>query len=309
MAQGVFAGGINTNSNMSVAFNRTLSRDAVIATDGVYFNPAGVVFLAPGFHYSMGWQLITQRRYIDNTYPLFANNTANPTTSREFKGKSLAPFFPTFQMAYNRGKFSFQANAGVTGGGGKCTFDDGLGSFEKIVSETAMAASGPVSGLASTIDNSLGQQLLGAGVPAALVQQLGAKGFSSDNYSGSKGSYSATSFMRGRQYYYSLSLGVAYKLTEDLGVAAVARGVYASSNYYGYVRNIKVGNVPLYTVLDPTKTNAADIELNCDQSGFGVTPIIGIDYRLGRWNFAAKYEFKTRMRLEELSRQPVPFHR
>lgn len=115
--------------------------------------------------------------------------------------------------------------------------------------------------------------------------------------------------MRGRQYYYSLSLGVAYKLTEDLGVAAVARGVYASSNYYGYVRNIKVGNVPLYTVLDPTKTNAADIELNCDQSGFGVTPIIGIDYRLGRWNFAAKYEFKTRMRLAELSRQPVPFHR
>lgn len=302
IAQGVLAGGINTNSNMSVAFTRTLSRDAVIATDGVYFNPAGVVFMAPGFHYSMGWQLITQRRYIDNTYPLFANNTANPTTSREFKGKSLAPFFPTFQMAYNRGKFSFQANAGVTGGGGKCTFDDGLGSFEKIVSETAVAASG----LASTIDNALGQQLLGAGVPAALVQQLGAKGFSSDNYFGTKGSYSATSFMRGRQYYYSLSLGVAYKLTENLGVAAAARGVYASSNYYGYVRNIKVGNVPLYTVLDPTKTNAADIELNCDQSGFGVTPIIGIDYRLGRWNFAAKYEFKTRMRLKNSAVNQFP---
>ena len=75
MAQGVFAGGINTNTNMSAAFDRTLSRDAVIATDGVYFNPAGVVFLAPGFHYSMGWQLITQRRYIDNSYPLYANNT------------------------------------------------------------------------------------------------------------------------------------------------------------------------------------------------------------------------------------------
>ncbi len=121
MAQGVFAGGINTNTNMSAAFDRTLSRDAVIATDGVYFNPAGVVFLAPGFHYSMGWQLITQRRYIDNSYPLYANNTANPTTSRSFKGKALAPFFPTFQMAYNRGKFSFQANAVVRGGGGKCT--------------------------------------------------------------------------------------------------------------------------------------------------------------------------------------------
>ena len=302
MAQGVFAGGINTNTNMSVAFDRTLSRDAVIATDGVYFNPAGVVFLAPGFHYSMGWQLITQRRYIDNSYALYANNTANPTTSREFKGKALAPFFPTFQMAYNRGKFSFQVNAGVSGGGGKCTFDDGLGSFEKIVSETAMAASG----LATTIDNTLGQQLLQAGVPAALVQQLGAKGFSSDNYFGSKGSYSATSYMRGQQYYYGLSLGVAYKLADDLGVFAGARGVYASSNYYGYVRNIKVGNMPLYTVLDPSKTNSADIELNCDQSGFGVTPIIGIDYRLGRWNFAAKYEFKTRMRLKNSAVNQFP---
>lgn len=39
MAQGVFAGGINTNTNMSVAFDRTLSRDAVLATDGVYFQP------------------------------------------------------------------------------------------------------------------------------------------------------------------------------------------------------------------------------------------------------------------------------
>lgn len=302
MAQGVLAGGINTNTNMSVAFDRMLSRDAVIAADGVYFNPAGVVFMAPGFHYSMGWQLITQCRYIDNSYAPYANNTADPTTSREFKGKALAPFFPTFQMAYNCGKYSFQANAGVSGGGGKCTFDDGLGSFEKIVSETAMAASG----LAATIDNALGQQLLGAGVPAALVQQLGAKGFSSGNYFGAKGSYSATSFMRGRQYYYGLSIGVAYKLTDNLGVAAGARGVYASSNYYGYVRNIKVGNVPLYTVLDPSKENSADIELNCDQSGFGVTPIIGIDYRLGKWNFAAKYEFKTRMRLRNSAVNQFP---
>ena len=293
--QAVMAGGINTNTNMSVAFGRNLSREGAISIDGVYFNPAGATFLEP-------WQLITQRRYIDNNYELFANNTQQPTTNRNFKGHSLAPFFPSVQAAYNWHRFSFQANAGVGGGGGKCTFDNGLGSFEKIVSETALAASG----LAGTVDQSLANTLKGAGMPASMAQAVAANGFSSDQYFGSKGQYSAESFMRGRQYYYGVSLGVGYKLLDDLSVFAGARGVYASCNYYGYVRNIKVGKMPLYRVLDPTKTNSADIELNCDQSGFGVTPIIGVDYRLGKWNFAAKYEFKTRMRLKNSSVNQFP---
>lgn len=296
------AGGINTNTNMSVAFARLPSRDAAIATDGVFFNPAGVVFLSPGIHMSVNWQFVTQRRYIDNQYPLFANNTENPTTTRRFKGETLAPVFPSIQFAYNWRDFSFQVSAGVTGGGGKCTFDDGLGSFEKLVSETALAASG----LAKAVDASLAATLEGAGVPASSIAALAANGFSSDNYFGSTGKYSTTSFMRGRQYYYGVSFGVGYKATPNLGVFAGARGVYASCNYYGYLRNIKVGNMPLYKVLDPTKEGAADIELNADQSGFGVTPILGVDYKLGRWNFAAKYEFKTRMRLKNSSVNQFP---
>lgn len=301
--QVVWAGGINTNTNMSAAFSRNLSREGAISIDGVYFNPAGATFLSPGLHLSINWQLITQHRYIDNNYELFANNTEKPTTNRNFKGHSLAPFFPTVQAAYNWHRFSFQANAGVGGGGGKCTFDDGLGSFEKIVSETALAASG----LAQTVDGSLVSTLVGAGVPEAMASNMvSANGFSSDQYFGKQGKYSAQSYMRGRQYYYGVSLGVGYKLTDDLSVFAGARGVYASCNYYGYVRNIKVGNMPLYQVLDPTKTNSADIELSCDQSGFGVTPILGIDYRLGKWNFSAKYEFKTRMRLKNSSVNQFP---
>ena len=301
--QVVWAGGINTNTNMSAAFSRNLSREGAISIDGVYFNPAGATFLSPGLHLSINWQLITQHRYIDNNYELFANNTEKPTTNRNFKGHSLAPFFPTVQAAYNWHRFSFQANAGVGAGGGKCTFDDGLGSFEKIVSETALAASG----LAQTVDGSLVSTLEGAGVPEAMASNMvSANGFSSDQYFGKQGKYSAQSYMRGRQYYYGVSLGVGYKLTDDLSVFAGARGVYASCNYYGYVRNIKVGNMPLYQVLDPTKTNSADIELSCDQSGFGVTPILGIDYRLGKWNFSAKYEFKTRMRLKNSSVNQFP---
>ncbi len=65
-----------------------------------------------------------------------------------FKGKAFAPVIPSFQYAYNKGRWSLQASFALTGGGGKCTFDDGLGSFEKIVAETAMAACR----LAGTVD-------------------------------------------------------------------------------------------------------------------------------------------------------------
>ena len=44
-----------------------------------------------------------------------------------------------------------------------------------------------------------------------------------------------------------------------------------------------------------------DIELNCDQTGWGVAPIIGVDYKTSKLNVAAKYEFKTRMRLKNKS--------
>lgn len=112
--------------------------------------------------------------------------------------------------------------------------------------------------------------------------------------------------MHGRQYYYGLSIGAAYKINDHLSAYAGVRGVYALTNYYGYVEDIKVGNMPLYMVLDPTKEKSANIELSCDQSGLGFTPMLGIDFKTGKWNFAAKYEFKTRMRLKNKSVNQTP---
>lgn len=64
--------------------------------------------------------------------------------------------------------------------------------------------------------------------------------------------------------------------------------------------------MPLYKVLDPTKEDAANIELSCDQSGIGFTPMVAADLKLGRWNFSAKYEFKTRIRLKNKSVNQAP---
>ena len=286
-----FAGGFLTNTNQNVAFNRMMSREASIGIDGVYYNPAGVVFLGDGHHLSINWQLAYQDRTIKNDYSLFTNNVNNPITPREFKGEAFAPVIPSFQYAYNKGRWSFQGNFALTGGGGKCTFDNGLGSFERIVAETAMAACG----LARTVDGALGS-VLGREVSM----------FGSDQAFGAGGKYSYNSYMHGRQYYFGLSLGTAYKVSDNFSVFGGVRGIYATTNYYGYVEDIKVGNMPLYMVLDPTKKDAANIELSCDQNGIGFTPIIGVDFKTGKWNFSAKYEFKTRMRLKNKSVNLVP---
>ena len=286
-----FAGGLLTNTNQNVAFNRMMSREASIGIDGVHYNPAGVVFLGEGHHLSLNWQLAYQTRIIKNGYDLFKNNVNNPITPREFKGEAFAPVIPSLQYAYNKGRWSFQANLALTGGGGKCTFDNGLGSFEKIVGETAMGACG----LAGAVDGAA-KGALGAAYPKNIFSEM----------FGSDGKYSYDSYMHGRQYYYGISIGAAYKVSDNFSAFAGLRTVYASCNYYGYVRDIKVGNTPLYTVLDPSKTDAADILLSCDQTGLGFTPIIGIDYKTGRWNFSAKYEFKTRMRLKNKSVNQAP---
>ena len=299
-----FAGGLLTNTNQHVAFNRMMSREASIGIDGVYYNPAGVVFMGEGSHLAINWQAAWQTRTINNDYKLFTNNVNNPTTPRDFKGKAVAPVIPSFQYAYNKGRWSFQGNFALTGGGGKCTFDNGLGSFEKIVSETAMGAIG----LASAVDYAANKILVPGSInPDGTINTANFKPmFTSNQAFGSDGKYSFNSYMHGRQYYFGLSAGAAYKVNDNFSVYAGLRGIYATCNYYGYVEDIKVGNMPLYQVLDPSKENSANIELSCDQSGIGFTPMLAVDYKTGRWNFSAKYEFKTRMRLKNKSVNQLP---
>lgn len=299
-----FAGGLLTNTNQHVAFNRMMSREASIGIDGVYYNPAGVVFMGEGSHLAINWQAAWQTRTINNDYKLFTNNVNNPTTPRDFKGKAVAPVIPSFQYAYNKGRWSLQGNFALTGGGGKCTFDNGLGSFEKIVSETAMGAIG----LAGAIDYAANKILVPGFInPDGTINSANFKPmFTSDKAFGNKGAYSFNSYMHGRQYYFGLSAGAAYKVTDNFSVYAGLRGIYATCNYYGYVEDIKVGNMPLYQVLDPSKENSANIELSCDQSGIGFTPMLAVDYKTGRWNFSVKYEFKTRMRLKNKSVNQLP---
>ena len=128
------AGGILTNTNQSIDFLRNPARDAAIGLDGVYSNPAGVAFLPEGFHLGLNWQYAHQTRTITSNNPVFALGRKNQgLAAKTFEGVADAPCIPSVQAVYNKGNWSMQFNFSVPGGGGKCEFADGLGSFESVV--------------------------------------------------------------------------------------------------------------------------------------------------------------------------------
>ena len=53
--------------------------------------------------------------------------------------------------------------------------------------------------------------------------------------------------------------------------------------------------------LQPLQKYSQGVNLMSIQTGFGLAPIIGIDYKVSNFNFAAKYEFRTRMRMKNHS--------
>lgn len=289
-----FAGGLLTNTNQNAVFLRNPARDAVIAIDGVYSNPAGIAFLPKGFHLSLSWQSAIQKRQITSNAPFYALNTENNSKEHFFEGKAVAPVIPSFQAAYVfNDKWSVSAQFAVGGGGGKCEFEKGLPMFETLVG----------AGLNKTINGGLK-------------------------------TYSFNQNLTGKQYFYGIQVGGTYKVTDKVSVFGGVRGVIAKCGYTGAISNITLDgkNSAYYanmynqaTAVANKYMNAGDMVmageykkmakqaetvsdvmqdyvLDCQQSGFGITPILGVDVNLGKLNLAAKYEFRTKINLKNDSK-------
>ena len=268
------AGGLVTNSNQSASFLRNPARDAVIDIDGVYTNPAGVCFMPNGFHLGLTGQHPEQQRIATTTFqPLALNQNYLGEATRTYKGQASAPIVPSFQAAYVMDKWTVSASFAVGGGGGKCTFDKGIGSLECLV----------------------------ATMPSQLAKQ--------NNMPIGTYTYTLDSYMKGRQYYFGFQVGAGYKINENLSVFGGLRTVFGNASYTGYVKNIKYTSVDQtatapYTaaIINGINAQVADMEMTTDQSCVGYTPVISVDYRLNdQWNFAVKYEFRTKMNLENSS--------
>ena len=333
---------------------RNPARDAAIGLDGVYSNPAGVAFLSDGFHLGFNWQYAHQTRTITSQNDLFKLGAKNNGLStKEFEGVANAPIIPSLQAAYNKNNWSFQFNFSVPGGGGKCEFDKGIGSFETVVG----AIANRLIATSQQLNAAIGQ--FGASVP---------------NVTG----YDVDGYMKGKQYYFGFQVGAARKINEHLSVYGGLRLLYGTASYEARLNNIRVMNgsegmtLPQYfegvkgglTQAGNTIANLAGqvqagiqqgvaqamaagmtqeqamqlpqiqqlvaqgqqlktageslqatgdqlnasaetlapyangMNLKSDQSGWGIAPVLGVDYKIGNFNFAAKYEFKTRMRMK-----------
>ena len=263
-----FAGGLLTNTNQHVSFLRMLARGASIDIDGVYSNPAGLAFLpGDGLYLSLNGQSAYQTRNINMTFPLFEKEN---NFQRYYKGKASAPFIPSFQAAYKKGDWTISGSFAVVGGGGKASFDNGLGMFDALV----------MGGLAN---NEKLQNLQGAlGYPA--VSDL----------------YTLNSAMDGRQFIYGVQLGLSYQVNDWLAVFAGGRMNYFSGGYEGFLTTTGKNDLP-----GIGGQELAAIELDCDQTGWGLTPIIGADVKLGKWNVGLKYEFMTNLNLENKTRKAI----
>lgn len=304
----VMAGGLLTNTNQNAAYLRNFAQEGQIDITAMYANPAGIAFLDKGWHLSVNTQSAFQRRIVDTTFPYFVLNDNNKNQTHNFTGKATAPVIPSFSVSYNHDKWSVGMHFGLTGGGGKCEFEDGLGSFESLYSSTLYNM------IPGVVQGQIAQGIAAQGVPEAMAQQIAATG----TY-GLTG-YNMDLYMKGTSYYFGLQVGGTYKILDNLAVYGGIRFVYANTNYQGHVKNIVANygySVPAipgaFPGLQGTGTQSLPddvygIDLNCDQSGFGVTPILGIDWKVNdKWNVSAKYEFKTRMRLNNsTSKYQIP---
>ena len=330
LSTSAFAGDFLTNTNQTIDYLRNPARDAAISLDGVYSNPAGVAFLPQGVHVGFNWQYAHQTRTVTNTSPSFALGRKNGgNTVKQFEGTSDAPFIPSLQIAWNKGNWAHQFNASVTGGGGACEFSDGLGSFESVVGNIApqlvpLGASGYDMnsymkgrqyyfgfqlGTAYKINEHLsiygGLRLLyGTATYKAKISNIQVKLADDGTYVdfGSFLSLSTGTIDAGLTQVYDGLEQVQAGMAQMEAAGATALPQYAE---------LQAKNAELMATktkleesrgsLDALQKYSQGVNLLCNQSSLGLAPIVGLDYRVGRWNFAAKYEFKTQIRMKNES--------
>lgn len=296
-----FAGGLLTNTNQNATFLRNPARDAAIAIDGVYSNPAGVAFMPEGFHLSLSWQAAWQKRQLNASNKLFMMNTDNQTADRIFEGVAQAPVIPSFQAAYViNDKWSVSAQFAVGGGGGKCEFAEGLPMFEELIGGIAYKNGGSSYALNQTLTGEQYIYGLQVGGTYKITKNVsvfaGVRGvLANSSYVGSITNIKANGL--GSAEYSALSQQAAQGAQQAAQAAAqyAAAGMTAEAQKYNemaqqYLAQAQQAGTVAYLLSDYT--------LNCSQSGMGITPILGADWKFGKFNFGAKYEFRTKIELE-----------
>ena len=261
------AGGLMTNTNYHIAFDRMMARGASFDIDATFSNPAGLAWGHEGWQLSLNFQKPWQNRDIElsaqNYLAVPAMKYAGVNIDQKFPGKASAPIVPALFAAYKQDNWAVSGMIGIVGSGGFVKYDDGIPMFNMLV-------------MAKLLDATMA-------LPAAVGGPMTPE------------KYNIDSKMEGKQYIYGGQLNFTYKFTDNIAAAVGLR-----ANYYdGYNR----GHVTATTLPALGSAQLIDLQLDCLQKGWGFTPIVSFDYHDGPLTLAVRYEFRTKINTENDTKQ------
>ena len=117
------AGGLMTNTNYHIAFDRMMARGASMEIDAAYSNPAGLAWGYDGFQMSLDFQKPWQNRDIK-------------WNGQTFEGKASAPIVPALFASYKKDRWAVSSMIGIVGSGGFVKYDQGVPMFNVLLGNT-----------------------------------------------------------------------------------------------------------------------------------------------------------------------------
>ena len=262
------AGGLMTNTNYHIAFDRMFARGATTEIDAAYSNPAGLVWGHEGWQMSLNFQKPWQRRNIDASM----DNFLGQPYDKEYIGKASAPIVPALFASYHKDKWAVSAMIGIVGSGGFVEYEEGVPMFGVPVTAKCY----------STLYGTL----------SSLMPATQADALSRD--------FILDSSMKGKQYIYGGQISFAYKFLDCLSASVGARLSYYDGYYKGHVTAIPGQN--LSGVIGSTAP-LMNLQLDVTQRAWGFAPIVGIDFHKDKWTVALRYEFRTKLNTKNDTRQ------
>ena len=127
-----WAGGLMTNTNYHIAFDRMMARGASFDIDAAFSNPAGLAWGHEGWQLSLNFQKPWQDRDIQWTADP-ALGYAGVNIDQKFPGKASAPIVPALFASYKQNNWAVSAMIGIVGSGGFVKYDDGIPMFNALV--------------------------------------------------------------------------------------------------------------------------------------------------------------------------------
>ena len=199
-AANVRAGGLMTNTNYHIAFDRMMARGATFDIDAAYSNPAGLAWGHEGWQLSLNFQKPWQNRDIKLGDVRYQGKMGEIT----YEGKASAPIVPALFASYKKDRWAISSMIGIVGSGGFVEYKEGVPMFNMLIGSTI-----------TSLTQGLSEVTSGA-TPVVTPDQFDSE-------------------MKGKQYIYGGQINFTYKVLDCLSAAAGIRANYYDGYYRGHV--------------------------------------------------------------------------